>query len=296
MVNKITIGDALKKGIALLKQSDIPGAATDAAVLLGHVLGCERLYLTVHRDDALDNDKKEKFFDLVARRCKKEPVAYIVGKKEFMSMDFCVNSSVLVPRPDTEILVEFVIDALKDVPNPQITDMCTGSGAIAVSLAKYIDGSRVRALDISDDALKVASLNAQKNGASVEFELFDVLKPYNTLADAVVSNPPYIRTGDIEDLDDDVSAFEPHLALDGGGDGLIFYRTIVANIRTALKCGGLLAFEVGMGQADDVLEIMSADFEHLGTIKDLAGIERVVYGYLRQLQSFCQQGQNIGIN
>jgi len=281
MVNKTTIGDALKKGIALLKEFNIPGAATDAAVLLGHALDCTRLHLTVHRDDEIEKSREGVFFDLVERRCKNEPVAYITGTKEFMSLDFCVTPAVLVPRPDTEILVELVIDELLGVSSPVITDMCTGSGAIAVSLAKYIDKSVVTGLDISPEALEVAKLNAQKNGVDVKFELFDVLEPYAHLADVVVSNPPYIRADEISGLDCDVADFEPHLALDGGDDGLVFYRGIVQNIRTALKKGGLLAFEVGMGQADDVRDIMSADFERIGTEKDLAGIERVVYGRLR---------------
>ena len=281
MVNKNTIGDALKRGIALLKKSNIPGAATDAAVLLGHALDWARLHLTIHRDDAIDPCKEAEYMEFINRRCNNEPVSYITGQKEFMSLDFKVEKGVLIPRPDTEILVETVMDKLKDIPNPVIIDMCTGSGAIAISLAKYIQGSRVTALDVSEIALRVAKENAVLNVVDVVVEKHDVLTPYSALADAVVSNPPYIPTEVIEELDSDVSDYEPHLALDGGEDGLVFYRAIVQNIGSALKKDGLLAFEVGHDQAEDVAMIMQDGFYGIDTAKDLAGIERVVYGFLR---------------
>ena len=281
MVNKKTIGDALKRGIALLKQCNIPEAVTDAMVLLSHVLGCERLYLTIHRDDAIDSCKEAEYMDYINRRCNSEPVSYITGHKEFMSLDFKVEKGVLIPRPDTEILVETVMDKLKEIPNPVIVDMCTGSGAIAVSLAKYIQGSHVTALDVSDVALQLAKENAVSNGVNITVEEYDVLTPYNALADAVVSNPPYIPTEVIKGLDSDVAEYEPHLALDGGEDGLVFYRAIVQNIDSALKKGGLLAFEVGHDQAHDVAKIMQDGFYGIDIAKDLAGIDRVVYGFLR---------------
>lgn len=281
MVN-YTIGDALKKGIALLKEFNISGAATDAAVLLGHVLDCGRLYLTVHRDDVMSQKDVQCYMDAIERRCKNEPVSYITGTKEFMSLEFNVSPAVLIPRPDTEILVETVISALGGVDCPKITDMCTGSGAIAVSLAKYIPKSSVTALDISRDALEIAGANAEKNGVCVEFELFDVLKAYKNKADAVVSNPPYICAKELDNLQKDVADFEPRLALDGGEDGLLFYRAIIANSPYALKAGGILAFEVGMGQADDVVHLMEPLFVDICTEKDLAGIDRVVWGRLKE--------------
>ena len=277
MVN-YTIGDALKKGIALLKEFNIPGAVTDAAVLLGNVLGCTRLHLTVHRDDALPCEKARQYFEMISRRCKNEPVSYITGTKEFMSLEFEVSPDVLIPRPDTEILVETVISALEDVVSPKIIDMCTGSGAIGVSLAKYISGSLVTALDISAPALDIARKNAEKNGVKVNFELHDVHLPYIFSADAIVSNPPYICAGELDGLQRDVADFEPRIALDGGEDGLIFYRDITKNAPSALKKGGILAFEVGMGQAEDVAEIMSPMFDNITLVKDLAGIDRVVWG------------------
>lgn len=274
---KYNIGDALLKGIALLNESQIETAGLDARILMCHVLKCDKLYLTVHRDDVPDDYITESFFELIDRRCKNEPLGYIIGTKEFMSLDFCVNSNVLIPRPDTEILVERVIREI-NAPEPVIIDMCTGSGAIAVSLAKYIPKAEVTGLDISPGALEVAKHNAALNGVDVSFALHDVLKPYTGVtADAVVSNPPYIPTAELVELESNVIDYEPHLALDGGDDGLLFYRAIVSNISSCLKPGGLLAFEVGCGLADEVASLMEKDFKDITIEKDLAGIERVVY-------------------
>lgn len=279
---KYTIGDALKKGIALLNENSIENPTLDARILLSEVMKCDSLYLTMHRDDELSDSCRDMFFSFIQRRAKNEPVGYIIEKKEFMSMDFYVDSNVLIPRPDTEILVEKAIDVLKGISNPTVIDMCTGSGAIAVSLAKYVEGSKVTGLDISEQALMVAKKNAESNGVDVEFEIHDVLSAYNNQkADAVVSNPPYISTEDMKKLESNVSDFEPHLALDGGADGLVFYRAIVNNISSCLKKGGFLAFEVGMGQAEDVKKLMEPLFDNICIECDLAGIERVVSGFLK---------------
>lgn len=276
-----TIGDALREGIALLNEVNMETASLDARILICHVLGCDSLYLTVHRDDIMDDKARDKYFDYISRRRVSEPVSYITGTKEFMSLEFKVTPDVLIPRPDTEILVEKIISETKDIPSPCIIDMCTGSGAIAISLSRYIKGSRVTALDISPSALEIAKFNAESNGAKVSFELHDAYKPYYAKADVLVSNPPYIPTGDIAELEKNVVHYEPHLALDGGDDGLDFYRAITQNAPCSLKSGGILAFEVGMGQADDVEKIMKPIFENITREKDLAGIERVVCGTLR---------------
>lgn len=276
-----TIGDALREGIALLNEVNIETASLDARILICSVLGCDSLYLTVHRDSVMEEEAKNTYFDYILRRRANEPVSYITGSKEFMSLEFKVSPDVLIPRPDTEILVEKVISETKSIPHPYIIDMCTGSGAIAVSLARYIEGSRVTALDISPSALDIARLNAKANGADVCFELHDVYKPYLAKADVLVSNPPYIPSGDMASLETNVAKFEPHLALDGGSDGLDFYRAITENASHTLRKGGLLAFEVGMGQAEDVEMIMKPSFENITRVRDLAGIDRVVCGYLK---------------
>ena len=279
MVEYKLLGDALLEGIALLKETNIENPSLDARILMCHTLSCDELYLTVHRDRHLTQSEQDAFFSLIKRRMSNEPVGYITGTKEFMSLEFNVDKNVLIPRPDTEILVEKVMSEVKSA-NPVIIDMCTGSGAIAVSLAKYIPNACVFGLDISEDALKVAKTNSQKNGADVTFEKHDVLKPYSKItADAVVSNPPYIPTEDLNGLMSDVIDFEPSIALDGGVDGLLFYRAIIKNIDSCLKDGGLLAFEVGAGQADDVAYLMEEKFSSVTLEKDLAGIDRVVYGF-----------------
>ncbi len=279
MVEYKLLGDALLEGIALLKETNIENPSLDARILMCRTLSCDELYLTVHRDRPLTESEQDGFFSLIKRRMSNEPVGYITGTKEFMSLEFNVDKNVLIPRPDTEILVERVMSEVKSA-NPVIIDMCTGSGAIAVSLAKYIPNACVLGLDISEDALKVAKTNSQKNGADVTFEKHDVLKPYSKItADAVVSNPPYIPTDDLKGLMSDVIDFEPSIALDGGVDGLLFYRAIIKNIGSCLKCGGLLAFEVGAGQADDVAYLMEERFSSVTLEKDLAGIDRVVYGF-----------------
>ncbi len=273
-----TLSDALKEGIALLNEVNIETAGLDARMLMCFVLGCDKLYLTVHKDDFITQSDCDKFLELILRRKESEPVSYITGSKEFMSLLFDVDENVLIPRPDTEIVTERVINEIK-TPNPVIIDMCTGSGAIAVSLAKYIKGASVTALDLSEGALKVAKGNALKNGVNVKFEKHDVLTAYTKLkADAVVSNPPYIPKKDLEGLQKDVIRFEPRMALDGGDDGLVFYREIIKNIGSCLKEGGLLAFEVGCGLAEDVANLMKDSFAHICVEKDLAGIDRAVYG------------------
>ena len=276
---KRTIGDALFRGIALLNENSIENAGIDARVIMSSVLKCDKLYLTVHRDDEISKEKENEFFSLVKRRASDEPLGYILNYKEFMSLDFYVDKNVLIPRPDTEILVEKVISYFEG-KSPLITDMCTGSGAIAVSLAKYIEGAHVTGLDISPDAVRIAKTNAEKNGVAeqCDFILHDVLKPYEVLADAVVSNPPYIPTEVVKGLDATVKDFEPHIALDGGNDGLTFYRAITQNAKYSLKHGGLLAFEVGVELADEVCSIMENEFSGIDVMRDLAGIERVVYG------------------
>ncbi len=276
---KYTIGDALRQGIALLKENKIESASLDAGILLCHVLGCDKLYLTVHRDDVLSAEYRDLYDACLRRRCQNEPVSYITGVKEFMSLDFRVQSGVLIPRPDTEVLVERVISELSGLSAPVIIDMCTGSGAIAVSLGYYIKGARVTALDVSDCALKLAKKNAEINGVDITVAKHDVLMPYAAKADAVVSNPPYIPTADVDTLEADVRDYEPHLALDGGSDGLCFYRAIIENISHSLKKGGLLAFEVGCGLAPKVKDLMETCFDRVTVEKDIAGIDRVVYGY-----------------
>ena len=278
---KYTIGDALLAGIALLKENKIESAGEDARVIMAHCLGHDKLYITVHRDDILGDEEKKIFFSAVQRRAKNEPVAYITHSREFMSLDFYVDENVLVPRPDTEILVEKIIE-LCGGGKTRIFDICTGSGAIAVSLAKYMPECRVCGLDISATAVKIARKNAVANGVDdrCEFKVADALCLPEFSADCIVSNPPYVSAAEMTALMPDVSDFEPHIALYGGDDGLTFYRSISQNAPSRLSDGGILAFEVGFTQSKDVSDIMScAGFKNIQTVRDLSGTERVVFGF-----------------
>lgn len=273
----MVIGKALKNGAELLKKvSDVP--LLESRVLLEHVLSADRLTLIKESGSELKDNDREAFMSLIFQRLSGKPIAYITGHKEFMGLDFFVNADVLIPRPDTETLVEYAIGTGKR----KILDIGTGSGAIAVSLAKYIADSEVSAADISPDALAVAEKNARANKAEINFLLLDILNDeIGGKYDMIVSNPPYIKDSVIPTLDKTVRAFEPRLALSGGEDGLKFYRKIAEKAPGALYGGGILAFEIGYDQAHAVSEIMAKSFKNIQIIKDLAGCDRVVTGEIR---------------
>lgn len=261
--------------------SDTP--RLDAELLLAHLLKKERSWLLIHANDTIDEELCLQYEELIARRTKGEPVAYIIGEREFMGLPFTVAPGILIPRPDTETLVEAVL-AEKLPEAPQVLDLCTGSGAIAVSLAHFLPKAQVLAVDISETCINIAQENAEKNNVidRVTLVCADILKEDFSLsspaADVLVSNPPYIRTDDLSDLMTDVRDFEPRAALDGGMDGLIFYRQLTLLVPQLLKHGGLLAFEVGHDQAAEVADILeqSGECENIRFAKDLAGIKRVV--------------------
>ena len=221
-----------------------------------------------------------RFNELVNRRLKKIPVAYLTGAKEFMSLTFAVNENVLIPRPDTEILTEFVGEFLRSRGGGNLLDLGAGSGAICISILKFVKSARAIAVDISAEALEVAKFNAEKFHVDDRIKFFcgDLFMPLTGKFDAIVSNPPYIPTGELENLQAEVQS-EPQLALDGGIDGLKFYRRIISDAPKFLIGGGLLAVEVGINQAAAVKNLFeAASFIDVEIIKDLAGLERVVAG------------------
>ena len=280
----MNISELIIKGAKLLSQNleDI-NPRFESELLLSFVLKKERIYLLIHNNEEVAQNDEEAFLSLVKRRALGEPFAYITGTKEFMSLEFNVRPGVLIPRPDTETLVNHVIESLKGTPSPHILDLCTGSGAIAVSLAKYIKDASVTAIDISDICVKTTRENAKKNGTEKVCVLkTDILShPLGSTLkfDCVVSNPPYIKTDVLPSLMKDVKDYEPQLALDGGKDGLVFYKKITSDAKELLKPGGLLAFEIGHDQAEDVFNIMEAEgFENISFQYDLAGIRRVISG------------------
>ena len=279
----MNILDAISKGIKLLSESlsDI-NPRFESELLLSYAIKKERIWLLLHGSDKLSEDDCNRFLGLVKRRADGEPFSYITGTKEFMSLDFKVKEDVLIPRPDTETLVSHIIETFKN-KNALILDLCTGSGAIAVSIAKYLEDSFITAVDISDVCIETAKENAETNGVADRVDIVkkDILTGFSTdkQFDCIVSNPPYIKTEDIKTLMKDVKDFEPTLALDGGNDGLIFYRKISTLAKKLLKKDGMLTFEIGHNQAEDVYDIMKNEgFSEIDFVKDLAGINRVIYG------------------
>ena len=223
---------------------------------------------------------------LAQRHLDGEPVAYLIGEWEFYGLPLDISESVLIPRPDTEVLVEQALSRLQGVSEPRILDLCAGSGCVGLALAKHLPGSRVVLGELDEGALRICRQNIRRNdltGRVVSLQMNALEKPPAHLGefDAIVSNPPYIPDGDIAGLDVSVRDYEPHLALKGGADGLDFYRDITRLWTAALRVGGRLLFEVGIGQADDVLRIMrSCSFGDVEITPDLNGIPRVVSGIL----------------
>lgn len=264
--------------------SDTP--RLDVEILLQKALGdVDRLYIHLNLSKELEIEQEEIFLRFIEERLKGRPISYIVNNREFMGLDFYVKEGVLIPRPDTEILVEEIIELCKDKDDLDILDIGTGSGAITVSLAKYIEKSKLTSLDISEIALEIAKKNAKSNGVIdkinfIKSDLFQQIVGTNLKFDIIVSNPPYIRKRDIDELHTQVKDYEPYNALEGGIDGLDFYRNITEQSKNYLKSGGILAYEVGHDQAEEVMRIMQNNgYNKIYIKKDLQGIDRVVIGF-----------------
>ena len=263
--------------------SDTP--RLDVEMLLKKALGdVDSMYIRMYLDKQLTEEQEKYFLEMIKERLNERPIAYIIGNREFMGLDFFVQEGVLIPRPDTETLVEEIINICNNRTGLNILDIGTGSGAITISLAKYLDKSHVISADISDIALEIASKNAISNNVDerIDFIKSDVFSnvPKEEKFDLIVSNPPYIRKSDIDGSDRQVKDFEPYNALEGGEDGLDFYRKITKESKAFLKNKGILAYEVGHDQAQDVSQIMQENgFEGIYTKCDLQGFERVVIGF-----------------
>lgn len=244
-----------------------------------------KMDLILDLDKEISKDKYNEILEKINLREKGIPLQYIIGNQEFMGLPFKVNKNVLIPRQDTEILIEKVIELSSKKDDLKILEIGVGSGAISVSLAKFLKGSSILAVDISSYALEVAKKNAEINKVinQIEFlksNLFENIE-IGEKFDIVVSNPPYIPTKDIDDLQVEVKRHEPMLALDGGEDGLDFYKEITNNVNDYLKKDGLLVYEIGFDQGKDLKKIMSDKFYEIKIWKDLQGLDRVVSGYLK---------------
>ena len=278
-----TIGRILKWTEQYFKQKNIESPRLDAEVLLSHILGRERIYLYVHFDEPLEPAELARYREAIKQRVQRVPVAYIIGEKEFMGLTFKVTADTLVPRPDTEILVQAAVERLRARgETPRFADIGTGSGAICLSVLHFLPKAQADTVDISPAARAVAEENAAALGASdrVTFHTGDLLAPLaGQCYDAILSNPPYIPDGDIAALAPEVRLKEPHTALAGGKDGLDFYRRLTADAPAHLKDGGFLAVEVGIHQAAPVAALAAPSFSRTEILKDYAGIERVVIAW-----------------
>ena len=275
----MTLREAYEYGQEQLKKAQIEDANLDAWYLLEYVTGITRTRYFVDMNCEIDVKEESKYRECVAIRAEHVPLQHITGVQEFMGLEFSVNEHVLVPRQDTEVLVESVMEILR--PEMRVLDMCTGSGCILISLLKLCGQNGVCGIgvDISEEALKLACRNAEKLGVDAGFIHGDLFSNVEGKYDVIVSNPPYIRTAVIEELKEEVKYHDPFLALDGKEDGLYFYRRIVEKSVQYLNAGGRLYFEIGHDQGEAVSSLMKeAGFSEVTVKKDLAGLDRVVFG------------------
>lgn len=274
-----TVLKVLQWTAGYLKEKGVDGARLDAELLLAEVLQLDRVGLYVNYDRPLEETELAAYRKLVGRRARREPVAYILGRSEFWSLPLAVRPEVLIPRPDTEVLVEEALQ--RAAGEGRILDVGTGSGAIAIALAHELPEAQVVAIDLSDDALAVAKENARSNSVAerIFFQQGDLRNLPSGPFELIVSNPPYIPQGDLASLQPDVRDYEPHLALVGGSDGLDCYRILASQSRQCLTAGGWMLLEVGLGQAEAVQELLIQEgLVDVFCRDDYAGVARVVGG------------------
>jgi release factor glutamine methyltransferase len=288
---EMTVRQILKKGVEILGNREYLNPTLDALLILCYLLNVDKIYIYTHMDQVVSKEIVDKYMKLIKTRKKGYPLQYILKKQEFMGLELFVDEGALIPRPDTEILVEHVIDVANkrysDGKDINIIDIGTGSGAIAISIAYYIENAKVYSVDISSEALEVAKKNVEKFQLDSKVKLIkgNLFESLNTLQldnkiDIIVSNPPYIDDNEISNLQAEIG-YEPRIALSGGIDGLWFYRKIIPESKTFLKSGGFIAFEIGYDQGKKVETILKEEgFEDIRIIKDLSGFDRVVSGIL----------------
>lgn len=279
----MTVNEIYQSGLKLLENNNIENSKFEAQSLLQKAFSLDRVGFIIHKTDKADENCSHNFLNFIERRISGEPLQYILGEWSFMGFDFKVGRGVLIPRDDTEVVVNLCIDFLKNRTDKKTVDLCSGSGAIAVALDK-ISGAEVTAVEIDETAFSYLETNVKENNSSVKPVMADALKICDTFADGgldlIVSNPPYIKSADIETLQKEVQ-LEPRLALDGGEDGCDFYREIVNRWSRKLKKGGALAFELGEGQADAVKALMTEQgFSDFRISLDFGGVQRAIIGTL----------------
>lgn len=282
MDGKLTYDGVYREGAARLGEADIEEAELDARLLLEFVCGTDRNTLLVHGERDVSEEEYGRYCGLIERRAAHVPLQHLTGEQDFMGLTFLVNKDVLVPRQDTEVLAEEAMKHLHD--GMRILDLCTGSGCILLSLLHYSNDCEGVGVDLSARALSVAGKNyeiqrTQRPDMKARFLEGNLFEGLEDRFDMIVSNPPYIKTDVIDTLMPEVREYEPVMALDGGTDGLAFYRRIAGDAGAYLNGGGMLFFEIGCEQAADVCKIMeAAGFREVEVVKDFAGLDRVVYG------------------
>lgn len=273
-----TLEETLFLGTKILREAGIAEADLDAWHLMEYVFHITRASYYLALKEEVSEDQLNDYMELIEKRKARIPLQHLTGVREFMGLEFEVNEHVLIPRQDTEILVE---EVLKTSNQKSVLDLCTGSGCIIISLAVLSKLKKAAAVDLSEEALKVAKRNALRHQVEISFDLSDLFDKVEEKYDIIVSNPPYIATKEIETLEPEVKCYEPMMALDGYEDGLFFYRKIIQNAKNYLTDQGEIFFEIGYDQGNDVSMLLSeAGFVDISVIKDLAGLDRVVKGRL----------------
>ncbi len=275
----MTFRQAMEFGTKLLSESGISEAKNDAWLLLSMICKIDHTYYYVHMEEELEPDAISEYESVLRKRAEHIPLQYITGEQEFMGLNFRVNSAVLIPRQDTETLVEQALRVVR--PGMRVLDLCTGSGCVLISILKNVRSVTGLGTDISKQALLVAKENAKLNNVTAEFERSDLFDSISETFDVIVSNPPYIPTKVIHTLMPEVAQFEPYQALDGKEDGLYFYRKIIQECKEYLNPNGRILFEIGHDQGDAVSAMLRLmEFKDVRVVKDLAGNDRVVVGGL----------------
>lgn len=278
-----TYKDALEYGKQRLLECEIEDANFDAWLLLEYVSGISRSWYFVHEDEEISENDIEEYQILIEQRGKHIPLQQLTKEAYFYGMKFFVNENVLIPRQDTEVLVEQVLSLSKEKENLKLLDMCTGSGCILLALLANLKQASGTGVDLSEKALEVAQRNGKELGIEVSWVQSDLFDKVSGSYDIIVSNPPYIETSVIEGLMDEVKLYEPRMALDGTEDGLFFYREITMQAGKYLKNNGILAFEIGYNQGKAVSEFMKENgYKEVQVLQDLAGLDRVVTGRIEK--------------
>ena len=276
----MTYRETIASGEKILSEAGIADARNDAWLLMAMACKIDHTFYYMHMDEEMPEESEHEFDVLIKKRAERVPLQYITGEQEFMGLKFRVNSSVLIPRQDTETLVEEALKVAK--PGIKIMDMCTGSGCVLISILKNVHDAEGYGYDISKQAINVAKENAKINEVAAIFERSNLFEDVvDEKFDMIVSNPPYIRSGEIDELMPEVSCFEPREALDGKEDGLYFYRQMIGQCSNRLTAEGYLLFEIGYDQGEEVSSMMREHgFKEVSVIKDLTGSDRVVRGHV----------------